>query len=117
MLRHKTLAITADTYTSVIPEVARAAAAAVHIVPRRIGPKGPSAADSISLASRAKKKASHSPRRKKDQPSTDRMRRQGLETRTRGLRVCCSDIFFRKLESPECCDMQSCTATPRGKVT
>ena len=47
MLRHKTLSITADTYTSVVPEVARAAAeAAVTIVPRRNMPKGASAATS-----------------------------------------------------------------------
>ena len=43
MLRHKTLAITADTYTSVVPEVARAAAT---IVPRRNVPKSASAATS-----------------------------------------------------------------------
>jgi hypothetical protein len=43
MLRHKTLSITADTYTSVLPEVARAAAeAAATIVPRRTVPKGAS---------------------------------------------------------------------------
>lgn len=36
MLGHSTIAITADTYTSVLPEVAREAAeAAVRLVPRR----------------------------------------------------------------------------------
>ncbi|WP_339156480.1 tyrosine-type recombinase/integrase [Actinomadura luteofluorescens] len=37
MLRHSSLAITADTYTSVLPEVAREAAeAAAALVPRKI---------------------------------------------------------------------------------
>jgi hypothetical protein len=36
MLGHASIAITADTYTSVLPEVAREAAeAAVRLVPRR----------------------------------------------------------------------------------
>jgi integrase len=57
MLRHKTLAITADTYTSVLPEVARAAAeAASRIVPRQAVPDSASDAASISLASGAKKR-------------------------------------------------------------
>lgn len=47
MLRHKTLTITADSYTSVVPEVARAAAeAAATVVPRRNMPKGASGATS-----------------------------------------------------------------------
>src|SRR5690349_12143293 len=36
---------------------------------------------------------------------------------TCGLRVRCSDAYFRKLESQECCDVRSCTATSRGKMT
>jgi hypothetical protein len=48
MLRRKTLGITADTYTSVLPEVAKAAAEAVaQIVPRKSVPKDASAAASI----------------------------------------------------------------------
>jgi integrase len=51
MLRHRTLAITADTYTSVVPEVARAAAeAAISVVPRRSVPKDASGVPSSSLA-------------------------------------------------------------------
>jgi hypothetical protein len=45
---------------------------------------------------------------------TGRARCQGLETC--GLRVRCSDAYFRKLESQECYDVQSSTATPRCKV-
>jgi integrase len=57
MLRHKTLGITADTYTLVLPEVARAAAeAASQIVPRRIVSEGVSDAASIPLASRTKRR-------------------------------------------------------------
>ncbi|MBC7374653.1 MAG: tyrosine-type recombinase/integrase [Frankiales bacterium] len=47
MLGHSTIAITADTYTSVLPEVARQAAeAAVRLVPRRTptGYRGPMSA-------------------------------------------------------------------------
>jgi len=49
MLGHSTIAITADTYTCVLPEVAREAAeAAVRLVPRRtpVGPSGPISAPS-----------------------------------------------------------------------
>jgi hypothetical protein len=68
MLRHKTLAIRADTYTSVVPEVARAAAeAAATIVPRRIKPKGAGGAASTSLAQGRKKASGRSSNRKKGQ--------------------------------------------------
>ena len=51
MLRHSTLSITADTYTSVLPEVARAAAeAAATIVPRRIVPNDANGTASTLLA-------------------------------------------------------------------
>ena len=47
-LRHKTLGITADTDTSVLPEVAKAAAeAAAQIVPRQTMPDGASGTTSI----------------------------------------------------------------------
>ncbi len=49
MLGHSTIAITADTYTCVLPEVAREAAeAAVRLVPRRtpVGLSGPISAPS-----------------------------------------------------------------------
>jgi hypothetical protein len=71
MLRHKTLAITADTYTSVIPEVARAAAeAAATIVPRRIMPKDVGGAASTSLARSRKQTRSLTARSKKGQVRT-----------------------------------------------
>jgi integrase len=71
MLRHKTLAITADTYTSVLPEVARAAAeAAATIVPRRNMPKDASGATSTPLAPGAKNTTSRSSRWKKAQVRT-----------------------------------------------
>jgi integrase len=48
MLRHKTLGITADTYTSVLPEVTRAAAeAASRVVPRQAVPDDTGDAASI----------------------------------------------------------------------
>ncbi len=68
MLRHKTLAITADTYTSVLPEVARAAAeAASQIVPRQGVPTAASGAASIPLASEAKKRGKRMRTRTKGQ--------------------------------------------------
>jgi hypothetical protein len=40
MLRHSSITITADTYTSVLPELARGAAEkTAAIVPRRVPPK------------------------------------------------------------------------------
>lgn len=41
MLRHSSITITADTYTSVLPELARGAAEkTAAIVPRRVRPTG-----------------------------------------------------------------------------
>jgi integrase len=71
MLRHKTLSITADTYTSVVPEVARTAAeAAATIVPRQIQPKGAGGATSTSLAPGPKNPTGRSSRWVKAQVST-----------------------------------------------
>jgi Phage integrase family len=71
MLRHKTMSITADTYTSVVPEVARAAAeAAATIVPRRSVPKGVSGATSTPLAPGSKNATGRSSQRKKAQVNT-----------------------------------------------
>ena len=66
MLRHSSITITADTYTSVLPETARAAAeAAVAIVPRkprvsRPVTSGP-AAPALSSSSTARYRSSTSP--------------------------------------------------------
>jgi integrase len=68
MLRHKTLAITADTYTSVVPEVARAAAeAAAQIVPRQTLPTSAGGVPSTSLAPGRKNASARSSRLKKAQ--------------------------------------------------
>jgi hypothetical protein len=73
MLRHETLTITADMYTSVVPEVARAAAeASVAIVPRRTGPKAVSAAASTSLASGRNQASGRPSRRQKMQVRSSR---------------------------------------------
>jgi hypothetical protein len=64
MLRHNTLAI---TYTTVVPDVARAAAEeAAAIVPRRDVPKGGSGATNTPLAP-AQNTTGRSSRRKKAQ--------------------------------------------------
>jgi hypothetical protein len=58
MLGHSTIAITADTYTSVLPEVAREAAeAAARMVPRSTptGPTGPISAPSVGAGETAKR--------------------------------------------------------------
>ena len=86
MLGHSSIGITADVYTSVLPEVAHAAAEAVaRLVPRtpRPDPAGP-----ISAPSDPRNDAGPPSTRKKAQ--VERVRRQGLEPRTRGLRVRCS---------------------------
>jgi len=70
MLRHKALSITADTCTTVVPEVARAAAEeAAAIVPRRNVPKGASGATKTPLAP-GQNTTGRSSRRKKAQAST-----------------------------------------------
>ena len=51
MLRHSSITITADTYTSVLPETARAAAeAAAAVVPRRAVPFAPNRPDRTAPA-------------------------------------------------------------------
>jgi integrase len=76
MLRHSSITITADTYVSVLPETARAAAeAAAAVVPRkgRFGPTlVPHDLENDSGPSLAERKA-----------RSERVRRQGLEPRTR----------------------------------
>ncbi len=82
MLRHKTLSITADTYTSVVPEVARAAAeAAVQVVPRRSVPKGASGATSTSLAPGPKNTTGRSSKAKKAQVRTGQVLTFGRDLR------------------------------------
>ena len=94
MLRHSSITITADTYTSVLPETARAAAeAAVAMVPRK---PVKSAAVTPRPAAPAPPRPHQSPKTTLGLPSAERkprsqgVRRQGLEPRTRGLRVRCS---------------------------
>jgi integrase len=68
MLRHSSIKITADTYTSVLPEVAREAAeAAARIVPRQAQPDHASGGVSTSLALGRKPAVKRSSRRKKAQ--------------------------------------------------
>jgi hypothetical protein len=86
MLGHSTIVITADTYTSVLPEVARQAAeSAAAIVPRNRRP-GADIPAPISHPSGPNNDAGRSPKMENAQV-TD-VRRQGLEPRTRGLRAC-----------------------------
>jgi integrase len=52
MLRHSSLAITSDTYTNVLPELAREAAeASVSLVPRAVAVGGPSETDGLPSVS------------------------------------------------------------------
>jgi integrase len=89
MLRHKTLAITADTYTSVIPELARRAAeAAARLVPRRGSLEGADGGVSTWLAPGADN-GDEDPLQEENM-QVKRVRREGLEPPTRGLRVRCS---------------------------
>jgi integrase len=68
MLRHSSIKITADTYTSVLPELAREAAeATARIVPRQAVPTDASGAVSTSLAPEVRPTARRSSQRQKDQ--------------------------------------------------
>jgi Putative peptidoglycan binding domain len=84
MLRHSSIKITADTYTSVLPEVAREAAeAAVRIVPRQTVPDDADGAVSTSLAPDRKSVIPHSSPRVKAQ-----VRKRGAAgTRTQDRRI------------------------------
>lgn len=94
MLRHSSITITADTYTSVLPETARAAAeAAVAIVPRKPRESRPVTSGPAAPAPHRPHKGSEDdsgPSLQERKPRSDGVRRQGLEPRTRGLRVRCS---------------------------
>jgi hypothetical protein len=83
MLRHKSTKITADNYATVLLEVAREAAeATARPVPRR-----PAGGVSIPLAAGHRSKADDLLEGRT--PRSDRVRRQGLEPRTRELGVRC----------------------------
>ncbi len=90
MLRHASITITADTYTSVLPKTARQPAeAAVAIVPRaadlsqadKAGPSSPVPHRSHTAAETTLGSSSE-----ENKPRSGGVRRQGLEPRTRGLR-------------------------------
>ncbi len=80
-LGHSSITITSDTYTSVYPAVAAAAAeAAAALMPRAVGTEVPTAFPYRG--------ADTGPGR--ERTAGQRVRRQGLEPRTRCLRVSCS---------------------------
>jgi hypothetical protein len=91
MLRHSSITITADTYTSVLPETARQAAeAAVAIVPRAAAlsqANAPSPASPVPHRSHTDPETTLGSSSEEKKPRPQDVRRQGLEPRTRGLRV------------------------------
>ena len=85
ILGHSSLALTADTYSHLLRGVARQAAeAASALVPRA----GLHARDHHVTTRAISTPAATDPDEQK--PRSDMVRRQGLEPRTRRLRVCCS---------------------------
>ena len=97
MLRHSSITITADTYTSVLPEVSRRAAeAAVALVPRATSPASTHPPEVPVMEVPVPHRSHMAPKATPALPSEERkarsdgVRRQGLEPRTRGLRVRCS---------------------------
>jgi len=91
MLRHSSITITADTYTSVLPSTARAAAeAAAAIVPRRATSSAPVPAAPVPHRSPKPRETTLGLPSTERKPRSGGVRRQGLEPRTRGLRVRCS---------------------------
>ena len=92
MLRHASITTTSDIYTSVLPEVAREAAeAAAALVPRTTDMSSGGTGVPISFPHPPTTQTGRSSTTKNAQlKGTTRVRRQGLEPRTRGLRVRCS---------------------------
>jgi peptidoglycan hydrolase-like protein with peptidoglycan-binding domain len=89
MLRHSTTQITSDTYTSVLPEVARKAAeAAAGLVPRQTAVAPLESAVPNPCPTDPKHQAAQTPEEVSAQ--LEGVRRQGLEPRTRWLRASCS---------------------------
>jgi integrase len=86
MLRHSSTQITSDTYTSVLPEVAREAAeAAAGLVPRQSPLEG---AVPNPFPTSPERQTAQTP--DKVSAQLEEVRRQGLEPRTRWLRASCS---------------------------
>jgi hypothetical protein len=110
MLRHASITTTSDIYTSVLPEVAREAAeAAAALVPRTADMSSGGTGVPISFPHPPAKQTGRSSNRKNAQVNGDtRVRRQGLEPRTRGLRVRCSAI--RSVLSVSVCTVSSATS-------
>jgi len=94
MLRHASITTTSDIYTSVLPEVAREAAeAAAALVPRTADMSSGGTGVPISFSHPPVKQTGRSSTTKNAQvEATTQVRRQGLEPRTRRLRVRCSAI-------------------------
>jgi len=88
MLGHSTIVITADTYTSVLPKVARQAAeSAAAVVPRSRRPNtDPSANASAPISHPSGGGAGHEDSSSDTNVQVRRVRRLGLEPRTRGLK-------------------------------
>ncbi len=101
MLGHSSITITSDTYTSVLPEVARKAAeAAVKLVPRQAARTAGLTSGSHRVSDAPEhskvphpKKPNGALKRRSSGTSTDRhaVGRVGLEPTTNRLKVCCSD--------------------------
>ena len=80
MLRHSSITITADTYISVLPETARAAAeAAAAVVPRRGGPSWPAPAAPVPHWSHMILETTLGPCPERQKPSSGVVGRQGIE--------------------------------------
>ena len=88
MLGHSSIVITADTYTSVLPEHARAAAESAAAL--LAGSRGSGAEISAPTLHPHEAQNAGSDAPEEASLQVRRVRRQGLEPRTRGLRVRCS---------------------------
>ena len=88
MLGHSSIVITADTYTSVLPEHARAAAESAAALLAGSRSTGAQLDAPIMHPYKIQNAGSDAPEEASLQ--VRRVRRQGLEPRTRGLRVRCS---------------------------
>ena len=91
MLRHSSITITADTYTGVLPQVARETAEGIaRLVPRKVAsvrvmPDRPAIEDHprLGLTSGSQTMIHNAETENADAHAECRVRRQGLEPRTR----------------------------------
>ena len=113
MLGHSSIVITADTYTSVLPEHARAAAESAAALIAGSRTTGIENSAPILHPYKIQNAGSDAPEEASLQ--VRRVRRQGLEPRTRGLRVGREPSWSMRLRPSQAADLRLCRTDHRPR--